>query len=306
MISEDKNRALILIADDSLVVRSLLRRQLEESGHEVFEAVDGVDAVERTLELQPDVVLMDVEMPRLDGYGALAKLRTDPDLADIPVVILTTRSATEDVVQGLHLGAHDYLCKPFDPAELVARVSAAVRVKRLQDELKQRNLELQELSRMDVLTGMPNRRHLLEHLHAAESSARRHEEPFAVLMVDVDHFKNVNDAHGHENGDFVLRAVALALADSCRGEDVAGRWGGEEFLVVAPETGLAQAAVLAERIRGIVETSPVELVDGRSIPVTVSVGVAAGTADVDLLLRLADAALYEAKAAGRNRVVTSQ
>jgi len=301
-MEQQGRRAVVLIADDSLVIRSLLRRQLEEQGHDVIEAVDGYDAVSKCESSLPDVVLLDIEMPNLDGHGALKLIREIPQCADIPVVFLTARATTEDVVEGLRLGAHDYLSKPFEPAELLARVSAAVRIKRLQDELRKRNAELDAISRMDVVTALPNRRHLLEHLHAESAAARRRGECFAALMVDVDKFKRVNDQYGHESGDVVLRIIGERLTAACRQEDVAGRWGGEEFLIVAPATTLDEAMVLAERARAGVGSEPVPIGEAGEITVTVSVGVAVGSDDVDGLLRQADAALYEAKQAGRDRV----
>jgi diguanylate cyclase (GGDEF)-like protein len=297
--------ALVLVAEDSLVVRSLLRRQLEEYGHRVIEAGDGEDALAMCHEHHPDVILLDVEMPKLDGHGVLAALRTSPDLADTPVVFLTGRTATEDIVEGLRLGAHDYLRKPFEPAELLARVSAAARVKTLQDQLRQRNTELDAMSRTDALTGLPNRREMHERMTAAASAARRHRQPNAVLMVDIDRFKMINDAHGHQGGDIVLRAVATRLDAACRAEDSAGRWGGEEFVVVAPMTDRASGALLGERIRSDIGATTVQVGDGAGIEVTVSVGVASGEDAVDVLLADADAALYAAKRSGRNRVVTA-
>ncbi len=305
MTASAERPALVLVADDSLVIRKLLRRQLEEHGHDVVEAVDGEDALVQVRAHLPDIVLLDVEMPNLDGHGVLGQMHATPEVADIPVVFLTARASTEDVVEGLRLGAHDYLRKPFEPSELVARVSAAVRVKRLQDQLRERNAELDEISRMDVVTGLPNRRHLLEHLQVETSAARRRGEQFGLLMVDVDHFKKVNDEWGHESGDAVLRIVAARLASACREEDVAGRWGGEEFVVVAPASDIDGATALAERVRALVAESPIPVGASGSITVTVSVGVVAGIDDVDDLLRRADEALYEAKQTGRNRVVAS-
>ena len=294
----------IVIADDSLVIRSILRKQLEEHGNTVIEAVDGEDALRVCREEVPDVILLDVEMPKLDGHGVLQELRRDEVTADIPVVFLTGRSSTEDVVDGLRLGAHDYLRKPFEPAELVARVSAALRVKRLQDELRLRNAELEAMSRTDALTGLPNRRHLQEQLVGAGSLARRHGHTMGVVMIDVDHFKRVNDELGHASGDLVLREVAQRVASACRLEDVAGRWGGEEFLVVVGEgSDTSGLAVLGERIRQAASNEPVVLADGRDLTVTVSVGAASNDGDVDALVREADAALYAAKNAGRDRVV---
>ncbi|MEY2478351.1 MAG: two-component system, cell cycle response regulator [Actinomycetota bacterium] len=296
-------RARILVADDSLVIRSVLRKQLQEQGHVVVEAIDGEDALRACREAAPDVILLDVEMPKMDGHRLLAELRSHEATEHIPVVFLTARATTEDVVEGLRLGAHDYLRKPFEPAELLARVSAALRVKRLQDELRIRNTELEAASRTDALTGLPNRRHLQEQLAAAASAASRHGHSVAVLMVDVDHFKRVNDRLGHAGGDHVLRRIALSLANACRAEDVAGRWGGEEFLVVSPATDVDGAAALGERIRSAA-AGEVMSVDGmEQLTVTVSVGVAVGSDDVDTIVRNADGALYEAKAAGRDRVV---
>ena len=298
-------QARILVADDSLVIRSVLRKQLQDQGHVVVEAVDGEDALRVCREELPDVILLDVEMPKLDGHAVLTALRGHDSTTHIPVVFLTGRATTEDVVEGLRLGAHDYLRKPFEPSELLARVSAALRVKRLQDELRIRNIELEAASRTDALTGLPNRRHLQEQLIAAASAARRHGHPVAALMVDVDHFKSVNDRLGHAGGDHVLRRIALCLATACRAEDVAGRWGGEEFLVVAPATDANGAAVLAERIRARAAAEAITMDGGQQVSVTVSIGVASGIGDMDAMVREADAALYEAKASGRNRVVSA-
>lgn len=297
--------ALVLVAEDSLVVRTILRRQLEGYGHRVVEAVDGEDALAVAHEHHPDVILLDVEMPKLDGHGVLAVLQASPDLVDIPVVFLTGRTSTQDVVDGLRLGAHDYLRKPFESAELLARVNAAIRVKVLQDQLRQSNMELHAMSRTDALTGLPNRREMNERMAAATSAARRHSEPSALLMVDIDHFKRVNDTRGHDGGDIVLQAVAYRLRAACRAEDSAGRWGGEEFLVVAPMTDLTGGASLGEHIRRRIGDTPVAMADGPDITVTVSVGVASGIRAAEVLLAEADSALYVAKADGRDRVVTS-
>jgi len=290
--------ALVLVADDSLVVRAFLRRQLEEYGHRVIEAGDGEEALAMCRSHAPDVVLLDVEMPKLDGYGVLRAMRKDPELAEIPVVFLTARSTTEDVVEGLRLGAHDYLRKPFDPAELLARVSAALRVKLLQDQLR-------AMSRTDALTGLANRRCLQDHLVSVCATAGRHRLSVGLLMIDVDLFKAVNDTYGHDAGDEVLRNVASRVADACRLGDLAGRWGGEEFLVVAPMIDEAGIAELGERVRAHVAAGAIPASNSSALEMTVSVGGAAGSADADALLRAADASLYEAKRTGRNKVVTA-
>lgn len=295
----------ILVADDSMVVRAVLRRQLETDGHTVVEAVNGEEAIDACREYHPDVILLDVEMPVLDGHATLARLKADPQLKDIPVVFLTGRVDTADVVNGLRLGAHDYLRKPFEANELMARVSAALRTKWLQDELRARNAELDRVSRIDMLTNIYNRRHLDEHLRAVISAARRHDRSVGVLIVDIDHFKNVNDEHGHLAGDAVLREVAARLQQAMRTEDALGRWGGEEFLAVLTDTPPEGVRVMAERLRQVVAAAPFTLDDGSQIRVTVSVGHTNGREDAEVLVHRADDALYVAKAEGRNRVAAA-
>jgi two-component system, cell cycle response regulator len=279
---------------------------LVAGGHTVVEAAGGADALAVCREQQPDVVLLDVEMPEMSGWDVLAAMKADPDLRDVPVVFLTGRSDTTDMVDGLRLGAHDYLRKPCEPTELLARVQAAARVKRLQDELRQRNEDLDRISRTDALTGLRNRRHVEEYLAKLTSLARRNGEPIAVLVIDIDHFKSVNDTHGHDAGDAVLREVASRMLDSVRLEDMVGRWGGEEFLVVLPNTADQGAAELAERLRQVVADTPCRLADGDAVQVTISVGCAASLIDdTGRLVRSADTAMYEAKQTGRNRVVVA-
>ncbi|HST64190.1 MAG TPA: diguanylate cyclase [Mycobacteriales bacterium] len=293
----------VLVADDSLVIRAVVRAHLEEKGYAVVEAEDGLAAVERCARDQPDVVLLDIEMPGLDGYQVLARLKTAPELRDIPVVFLTSRSGMDDVVVALDAGAHDYLRKPFEPPELVARVAAAAQVKKLQDQLRQRNDELDRMTRTDALTGLFNRRHLDEELVRQYSVAYRNATPVALLLLDIDHFKTVNDTYGHPAGDAVLQEFGRRLGGQVRAGDVAGRWGGEEFLVVLPGADLPAALAVAERIRRATSGRPV-LVDGMSIPLTVSAGCALGPLDTpEEQVARADAALYEAKVSGRNRTV---
>ena len=186
--------AKVVIAEDSLVVRAVLRRHLEEQGYEVVEAHDGEAALVVCESARPDVVLLDIEMPGLDGHQVLAALKRDPAMCDLPVVFLSGRTTTEDVVAGLALGAHDYLKKPFEPSELIARVTSAVRLKRLQDQLRTRNIELDRISRTDALTGLFNRRHLDERIQELAQVAVRLGREGGVLMFDIDFFKRVNDS----------------------------------------------------------------------------------------------------------------
>ena len=298
--------ASILVAEDSLVIRTVVRRHLEAQGYAVLEAEDGREALESCRKERPDVLLLDVEMPVLDGHRVLEALKADPELSLIPVVFLTGRTSTDDVVAGLALGAHDYLKKPFEAAELIARVSSAVRLRALQDELRSRNLELDRMSRTDPLTRLHNRRHVEEQLHQHASASRRHGHPLSVIMLDIDRFKVINDTYGHAAGDAVLREFASRLRSLLREEDVGARWGGEEFLVALPFTDLAGAATIGERLRTAVADEPFPLPDGQTVGVTVSGGYASGGGEnPERLVHDADVALYEAKRSGRNRIVAS-
>ncbi|MFM2070896.1 MAG: hypothetical protein RLZZ623_1159 [Actinomycetota bacterium] len=291
----------ILVAEDSLVIRAVVSDQLEEEGYEVFQAIDGHAALVECATSRPDAILLDIEMPGLDGHQVLARLKADPELSDIPVVFLTGRTSTDDMVAGLRAGAHDYLKKPFEPAELLARIGGAVRMKRLQDELRLRNEELDQLSRIDALTLAYNRRHIDEQLDRQSHTAKRHEQPLAILMLDIDHFKHVNDVEGHPAGDRVLREFANRLRSVVRLDDIIGRWGGEEFIVIAPQTEVDGALALGERLRAVVAAQPFDLGD-HCIPITVSVGCSVGLEAAADLVDRADTALYRSKTEGRNRV----
>ena len=295
----------ILIADDSPVIRAVVRDGLEAEGYLVHEADDGVAAIARCRELRPDAVLLDIEMPGLDGREVLDRLKRDPDVREIPVVFLTGRTSTDDLVAGMRSGAHDYLRKPFEPAELLARIGSAVRNKRLQDELRQRNLQLDRMARVDELTQLYNRRHLQEELHRLGSASRRDRWSLAVVLFDVDHFKHVNDTLGHHAGDVVLQHCARRLLAATRAGDVLGRWGGEEFLLVLPDTDVDEAALAAERMRAAVADGSI-MVEHTELIVTLSGGCAADDlGNVDALLSRADEAMYRSKTEGRNRISTA-
>jgi len=304
----NSSHATVLIADDSLVVRAVVRARLEDEGYDVVEAADGDAAVATCVQSPPDVVLLDVEMPGLDGHQVLARLKRDETLADIPVVFLTGRTSMDDMVAGLRAGAHDYLKKPFEAAELVARVGSAAHVKKLQDRLRERNADLERVSRTDMLTGLYNRRHLEDQLAREHSTARRTQRDLGVLLLDIDHFKRVNDTYGHAAGDHVLCEFAERMTRHLRAGDVAGRWGGEEFLVILPGTDLDGALHVAERIRASVDATPFDTSEasGPAISVTVSGGCVVGPADTpDDLVSAADDGLYAAKDAGRNRIIVA-
>jgi diguanylate cyclase (GGDEF)-like protein len=299
------NTGTVMIADDSLVIRAVVRAGLEAEGYDVMEAEDGTAALAQCQVSPPDVVLLDVVMPGLDGYQVLARLKADADLSAIPVVFLTGRTDMADVVAALRAGAHDYLKKPFEPEELLARVGSAMHVKQLQDQLRDRNAALDQVSRTDALTGLFNRRHLDEELTLRHAEARRHEQPLSLLLLDIDHFKHVNDNHGHPAGDVVLREFARRLRSELRIEDIPGRWGGEEFLVILPHTELTGALEVSERIRAATAAAP--MAAGETlIPVTVSGGCCGGPGESpEALIHNVDTWLYHAKASGRNQIASA-
>ncbi|MCU1692400.1 MAG: response regulator receiver modulated diguanylate cyclase [Frankiales bacterium] len=299
-----ESQPVVLIADDSTAMRSILRRQMLSAGLSVVEAANGEEAVRQARSLRPDLVLLDVDMPVLDGFQVMSVLRADAASRDVPVIFLTGRVQTAELVEGLDLGAFDYVKKPCDVDELVARVKAGLRVKARADELRRAAQDMDVLGSTDALTGLPNRRALERALDLLATDSRRSEQPLAVAVVDVDHFKRVNDVEGHGVGDSVLREVGRRLQSAVRPGQVLGRWGGEEFLALAPGVAGESAHRFGDRLRTMVGWEPVLVEGAPPLTVSVSVGVAAGTPSNErTLVELADAALYAAKEAGRDRVV---
>jgi diguanylate cyclase (GGDEF)-like protein len=291
----------VLVTDDSTATRRILTRTLVDAGYEVAEAADGRQAIAACLEAPPDLVLLDIDMPVMDGISALEAMKADDRLRHLPVLFLTARTAGNDVAQGLELGAQDYLRKPCEPAELVARVAAALRVKAQEEALKRQADELDHLSNTDTLTGLGNRRRLEAHLAKLPP-----ETTASVLMVDVDRFKRINDNEGHAVGDLVLRVVTGRLLSAVQDRHLVVRWGGEEFVVLAVGADAAEAAELGERLRAVVSDAPFALNPFSTLLVTVSVGCASGSvSDLEHVLHAADEALYDAKRAGRNRVAVA-
>jgi two-component system cell cycle response regulator len=277
-------------------MRRVMRRFLGETGYEIFEAGDGEEALRLATGERPDVILLDRQIPLLDGYGVLASLQDDPELREVPVVLVTSHGEPDEVADGLRRGAHDYLRKPFEQQELVARVHAAMRTKALRDELRARNAQLERLVSTDLLTGLLNRWATGEYLRALASRSQRHGAPLSIVLLDVDGIGAVNAAHGHAAGDAVLEAVAGRVSSQLREEDAAGRWSGDEVLVVAPDTGADGVAPLVGRLQDAVSARPVSL-EGAEIAVTVSAGAATHVDgdDAEALVRRAERALAAAR-----------
>lgn len=296
---------LILVVDDDPVDLALLCDVLNAESFHVARATDGHEAL-RLAELLPiDIVLLDYRLPDMSGFEVLTLLKEIPGLAAVPVVLVTADDSPAVISGGLDLGVNDFVLKPFEPIELAARIRIARRVKSERDELRRRNDQLERAASLDVLTGIPNRAHLDKQLVRLASQARRRRQSLAVLALDIDLFKRINDRHGHAAGDHVLRVVAELLVQSVRAEDVVGRVGGDEFLILLPEADDDGAAELAERLRERVRSETVRVGDD-VIPLSVSIGCAAGVVvDPEELVRSADNALYLAKANGRDCVVVA-
>ncbi|HXU71924.1 MAG TPA: diguanylate cyclase [Polyangia bacterium] len=296
--------AEILVVDDDPDVRTFVRAVLESDGHRVVEAGSGQDAIQRLRIRRPALVLLDVMMPAMDGFAAVHAIKREPG-PFVPVILLTALDDPASRAKGINAGADEILAKPVHPFELRLRCRAMLRIHQLTEELHAANRRLRALARTDELTEVRNRRGLRSALTREFRRAERYGGALTVLAFDVDRFKNVNDDHGHAVGDKVLHAVASALKHGIREVDVVGRIGGEEFVVLAPETPARDGVAVAERLRRAVAEKLVTTPHGHEVRVTVSCGVAT-LSDVharspEELLGFADAALYSAKANGRNR-----
>ena len=295
----------LLIADDDVTSRSILTAVLTKRGFDVVVVEDGAAAWSVLQRADaPRLILLDWNMPGMEGVEICRRLR-DNNVPDPPyVILLTARGNKSDIVSGLEAGANDYVAKPYDNEELLARIRVGQRMLEMQSNLMEARDALAHQATHDFLTGVFNRRAVLERLGQEISRAKRVNGSLSVGMFDIDHFKNINDAHGHQAGDEALIAFTRRIQSGLREYDCVGRYGGEEFLVIAPGTIGKDDESLYERLRAKIAEAEITTNAG-AISLTVSVGVAPGTglSSVDALLATADAALYQAKAGGRNRVV---
>ena len=295
----------IPIVDDDAAIRRLLRLLLTRAGYQTFECTTGSEARERLWKEPWDIAILDRKLPDMDGVVLCHEIKSHAELRKRYIIMLTGEDEQEDKVEGLELGADDYITKPFQVAELLARVRAAKRIVDLQKELLETNKRLELLSITDGLTKLHNHRHFQDELNRAFDESARYERPLSLAMIDIDFFKKVNDTHGHAVGDDVLREVARLYRDSVRSTDLVARYGGEEFAVMMPETTMDDAAIFAEKIRSMIEATPIQTQAG-PVTVTVSIGVASvphsRIHSSKELIVAADKALYRAKRNGRNQV----
>jgi diguanylate cyclase (GGDEF)-like protein len=304
----------VLIVDDVPLNRKLQQTYLDSEGYNVMMASDGLEALEKIRQQPPDLVLLDVMMPRMNGFEVCQSLKDDEGTRFIPIILVTALNEIEDKVKGIEAGADDFICKPFNKLELLARVKSLLRIKHLHDELDKKVKELEVaqrnlymLSITDGLTQLFNYRFFNEQLKHELNRAQRHNLHVSITMIDIDYFKSYNDTHGHPAGDELLRMIAHLLRTNIRNIDIAARYGGEEFALILIESDKNAAATVASKIRALIEqfhfpneeTQP----NGK---LTVSMGVATYPEEAgspDALVALADNRLYKAKAAGRNQVI---
>ncbi len=299
----------ILIAEDNPVSRKLLEKTLTKAGYEVVSAKDGREALELFAQRFFPIVLTDWMMPEMTGPELCRELREQSENGYIFMILLTAKDSKDDIVAGLEAGADDYLTKPFNRAELMARLKTGTRILDLERSLKNATEEIRILSIKDTLTGCYNRGFLTEHLPKEIKRARRYGHDLSIVLCDIDHFKKVNDTYGHQAGDAVLKAFAKILMDSIRnGVDWVSRYGGEEFLVVLPETPFQGAVLVAERLRISVAEATMDTPEG-GLNITASFGVTGFSHDTpdsgvspDTMVKMADDKLYQAKNEGRNAV----
>lgn len=307
------NGERILVVDDHPDNVEIINARLASRGFNIDTATNGQEALDKVQAEPPHLILLDVMMPLMDGFEVSRRIKTDTSLPYIPIILVTARDSTQDKVEGLDSGADDYITKPINFPELEARVRSMLRIKRLQDQLDEKNREmeivnkrLRKLSITDGLTELFNHRHVHELLHEEFERSKRSGEAMAVVMMDLDKFKQVNDTYGHPTGDVILFETAEILRETAREIDMLGRYGGEEFVAILPGANEEAAAQFAERIRHAV-SEHVYRDEEHEVRMTVSCGVASFPTESvetpDELVKQADQALYEAKESGRNRVV---
>jgi diguanylate cyclase (GGDEF)-like protein len=319
----DNTQANILVVDDTLENLRLLIKILTEQGFEVRPANSGAAALAAIEAEKPDLVLLDIEMPGMKGFEVCERIKADPDTRDIPVLFLSALDQVFDKVKAFELGGADYITKPFHIEEVLARVNAHLSIRSLVRTLERQNAvlsfeistrkeyeaQLKKIAITDPLTKINNRRFFFELAEKELDRARRHKLPLAVILFDIDHFKQVNDTHGHLVGDQVLISLAETCKTTLRNIDIFARYGGEEFIVLMPETDLVEAEIVAQRIRSEIEASNIKsefLTKNTSLTITISLGVTCFTGESELtvpvLVQRADIALYQSKKQGRNRV----
>lgn len=289
----------ILIVDDSVLIVRILSDILIREGYCVEYATRGSEVLSVAHRFKPDILLLDIVMPDIDGFTVCKQLQNDFECKDIPVIMVTAKKDSEDIKRALELGAFDYIRKPLDEIEVVARVQSALRYKEKQEKLE-------EMAMKDSLTGVYNHALLIELLEKEYSKAIRKGTSLAYVMIDIDHFKKINDTYGHASGDIVLVELCKLLKETIRESDVIGRYGGEEFGIIFPEINYEDILTLGERLRVAVEKHPFDI-GNEEINITISMGIRFKALDENItpseMIIRADENLYKAKNSGRNKFI---
>lgn len=303
----------VLIVDDNAKNLQVLAEILGNEHYKVALAKDGGKALNFVRKRCPDLILLDIMMPQLDGFEVCKLLKADSDTRDIPVIFISALTETEDKLKGFRAGGVDYVTKPFQKEEVLARVKTHLELKRSQEELKSAYHKLQKAyeeleiaARTDSLTRLSNRRDMMEKIKYEKKKTDRSGDPFALILADIDNFKAFNDRYGHDCGDYVLVAAGEILRGRVRKQDTAARWGGEEFLLLLPETESEGARIVAASIQQALEEATMTY-NQQAIRVTLTFGVSICRqgSDIDQCLKAADEALYQGKYGGKNRIVVS-
>ena len=299
---------IILVVDDDKEGVEVVKETLEGLNYRVITAYDGEEAMARLKEVKPDLILLDQMMPKMDGLQTVQNIKKQFAEYFIPIILVTAKEDVQSKVEGLGVGADDYLPKPYAMPELIARIKSMLRIKILQDELKVANERLDKLSRIDGLTELWNHRHLHEILVTELKRAVRYQISLSFLMIDVDDFKVYNDTYGHPMGDIILKEISRILVKNLREIDIISRYGGEEFAIILPETDKENASKLALRLQKSVEEHAFDREETQpGGKMTISVGVAnypIDSRDPRSIIAEADKALYQAKRLGKNRICT--
>jgi len=300
-----QSRSTLLIVDDTETNVDILVELLSDL-YEIVVALDGERALEILEEQKVDLILLDIMMPEIDGYEVCKRVKQNEKIYDIPIIFITAKTDEESIEKAYEVGGMDYITKPFKPKELFARIKTQLHIRALIEELENSKSELKRLSETDPMTNLCNRRYFNNASKSIIELARRDKTALTVVMLDIDKFKKVNDTYGHDVGDEIIISVANILLEMTRKSDLDCRFGGEEFILLLPETSLEGGIVIAEKIRKKVEAFSLHLEDDKEVKVTVSLGVSQLDTENDLrmesVIKRADIALYKAKESGRNKV----
>jgi diguanylate cyclase (GGDEF)-like protein len=316
-VADTKKRSIVIVDDMPDNLR-LLADILKDKGYKVRPAPSGARALATIRKEPPELILLDIMMPEMDGYEVCRQLKAGEGTKDIPIIFLSALNEVFDKVKAFKAGGVDFITKPFQVEEVLARVRTHLTIRAQQVALLQKNEELLKknaliteqakklelMATKDFLTGLSNRRDFLERAGQEEKRFKRIGRPFTLILLDIDHFKRVNDTYGHACGDKVLISISRALEEALRAQDILARWGGEEFICLLPETGVDGAKSAAEKIRTRMKSPGHDCIDV-DIPITVTLGVCVydGSCTIEECIRRADDALYKGKNRGRSQVV---